>query len=188
MNSTQQKILDAAIEVFSRYGVRRATMGDVAEQAEVSRQTLYAAFKNKDEILATATEALGVQIMQRINAACAHSNSIADTLDAYILHAVLEPYDLMHKMPDARDLMSGVGKATDEVIRKMEADKAQLLQEQFRQYEDALTAAGTDAKTIADFFERASIGFKYSATDRTQLESLLATLKASVLAMLKLPQ
>ena len=51
MNETEQALLDAAMRVFSRYGVKRSSMSDLCEEAGVSRQTFYNNFRNKDDIL-----------------------------------------------------------------------------------------------------------------------------------------
>lgn len=51
MNQTEQALLDAAMRVFSRYGVKRSSMSDLCEEAGVSRQTFYNNFRNKDDIL-----------------------------------------------------------------------------------------------------------------------------------------
>ena len=37
--------------MFSRYGVKRTSMVDLAQEAGVSRQTLYNVFRNKDDVL-----------------------------------------------------------------------------------------------------------------------------------------
>ena len=44
-------ILDAAQQVFERYGARRANVEDVARAAGVSRSTLYRAYPNKEVLL-----------------------------------------------------------------------------------------------------------------------------------------
>ncbi len=44
-------ILDAAQQVFERYGARRANVEDVARAAGVSRSTLYRAYATKDDLL-----------------------------------------------------------------------------------------------------------------------------------------
>lgn len=46
----RQEILDAAEKVFFKKGVENATMDDVAEEAELSKATLYLYFCSKDEI------------------------------------------------------------------------------------------------------------------------------------------
>lgn len=48
----QQEILEAAREVFFKKGIRRATVDDVAAQAEVSKGTVYLYFQSKESILA----------------------------------------------------------------------------------------------------------------------------------------
>lgn len=48
----QQEILEAAKEVFFNKGIRRATVDDVAAQAEVSKGTVYLYFQSKESILA----------------------------------------------------------------------------------------------------------------------------------------
>lgn len=45
------RILDAARDVFERFGARRANVEDVARAAGVSRSTLYRAYPTKDALL-----------------------------------------------------------------------------------------------------------------------------------------
>ena len=47
----EAKVIAAATQVFMRYGYRRATMGDIAEAAGISRPALYLVFSSKEEIL-----------------------------------------------------------------------------------------------------------------------------------------
>jgi len=46
----RKDILDAAERVFFRQGVEKATMDDVAQEAELSKATLYLYFSSKEEI------------------------------------------------------------------------------------------------------------------------------------------
>jgi AcrR family transcriptional regulator len=48
----QQEILEAAREVFFEKGIHRATVDDVAAQAEISKGTVYLYFQSKESILA----------------------------------------------------------------------------------------------------------------------------------------
>jgi AcrR family transcriptional regulator len=48
---TQERALDAAVELVARWGVAKTTLGDVAKTAGMSRATLYRAFPGgKDEL------------------------------------------------------------------------------------------------------------------------------------------
>jgi TetR/AcrR family transcriptional regulator, repressor for uid operon len=51
MEETSARILDAAYEQFSRMGIRRSTMEDVARRAGVSRITVYRRFATKDVLV-----------------------------------------------------------------------------------------------------------------------------------------
>ena len=51
MDEKQVAIAEAAIRVISRYGVKRTTMQDIADEAGVVRQTLYNYYKKKDDVL-----------------------------------------------------------------------------------------------------------------------------------------
>ena len=66
MSEKQANIIEAATATFARYGVKRTTMGDIAEQAGISRQTLYSFYPNKDEILSAAIVSMADQMIQKV--------------------------------------------------------------------------------------------------------------------------
>lgn len=51
MDATRARVLDAAYEQFSRMGIQRSTMEDVARRAGVSRITVYRRFVTKDALV-----------------------------------------------------------------------------------------------------------------------------------------
>jgi AcrR family transcriptional regulator len=54
--NTKERILQAAEELFFRYGIRSITMDDIARHLSVSKKTLYRYFEDKDQIVATLTK------------------------------------------------------------------------------------------------------------------------------------
>jgi AcrR family transcriptional regulator len=52
----KEKIVDAALVTFSKYGYDRTRMEDVAEAAKVSKGRLYLYFKNKEELFYAISE------------------------------------------------------------------------------------------------------------------------------------
>jgi len=69
----RQQIIVAAKRVFSEKGFSRATMEDIAKEAELSPGTLYLYFKNKDELYAS----LSLRILQYILIRLEHLNTDA---------------------------------------------------------------------------------------------------------------
>ena len=183
MSDTKVKIIQAAVQAFTRYGVRRTSMGDVASAAGVSRQTLYSNFGNKDDLLAAAMTVVIDQIMQQLAKAWAQSETAEQVIDAYFEHAVYRPFSIMQQMPELKDLIHGVGSATALVGKQAEREKAKALAQQFAPYKPQLVASGTTPIAVAEFIVRVTNEFKFSATEFGELEGLMKTLKSSVLAM-----
>jgi len=52
----RQDLIDAALECFSSYGVRKTQLSDVAQRAGVSRATAYRAFAAKPDLIAAVVE------------------------------------------------------------------------------------------------------------------------------------
>jgi len=48
------KILDAAVRIFSRQGLRNTKISDIAEEAGIGKGTIYEYFKSKDEIFSAS--------------------------------------------------------------------------------------------------------------------------------------
>jgi AcrR family transcriptional regulator len=59
----RQQIIIAAKRIFSAKGFNKATMEDIAKEAEISPGTIYIYFKNKDELYAS----LSIRILQHLN-------------------------------------------------------------------------------------------------------------------------
>ncbi|MEP0942941.1 MAG: TetR/AcrR family transcriptional regulator [Rhizobiaceae bacterium] len=184
MGTKQEKIIVCAIEVFSRYGVRRTTMGDIAENAGVSRQTLYASYANKEEVLRAAVTHLTNGTKVEIQAAFEKTSSMSDKLDAYLQLAVMHYYQMLCQMPDAADLVSGFREIGAEELAFAERSKQDMLEVQFRPFEDQLGAHGLTPRAMAELFQTSSSNFKYNADDAEHLSRLLGSLKQTTLVML----
>jgi TetR/AcrR family transcriptional regulator, regulator of autoinduction and epiphytic fitness len=53
-SARQDRVLAVALEVFGRYGFRKASMDEIARSADISRQGLYLHFANKDALFRAA--------------------------------------------------------------------------------------------------------------------------------------
>jgi AcrR family transcriptional regulator len=52
MDQKYQDILDGAIQMFGRIGIRSVSMDDIAQELKISKKTIYVYFKNKEELIA----------------------------------------------------------------------------------------------------------------------------------------
>ncbi len=89
----RQQIIVAAKRVFSEKGFNKATMEDIATEAELSPGTLYLYFKNKEELYAS----LSLRILQYLHIRVSHVNKEPDLdpeqkLDA-LVDAMYDVYD-----------------------------------------------------------------------------------------------
>jgi AcrR family transcriptional regulator len=89
----RQQIIIAAKRVFSDKGFNKATMEDIAKEAELSPGTLYLYFKNKEELYAS----LSLRILQYLHIRVSHVNKERDLdpvkkLDA-LMEAMYDVYD-----------------------------------------------------------------------------------------------
>lgn len=170
------RVLDAATEVFSRYGFARTTMQDIAEQAGMSRPALYLDYANKDSIFTAVVRRMNARQLANIRAAIAPLPGLRDKL----LHACLtwgaHGVDLIEAHPDARDLFSLAFPAVQDMYDEFQVLLAQLLSE------PAIDAAlGASPAEVARAMTYAMRGFKDTATDGSDMRRLI-TLQVSLLA------
>lgn len=183
MSDHQEKLVEAAVRLFARYGVKKTSMALVAEEAGVSRQTLYSIFPSKDELLAAGMDSFVDQILANLTAEWPQCASIEDILDAYFRHAVYTPFQLLQKNPDLKDLLHGVGVHTQKVAVESDKRKARALAEQFAPFEAQLKAKGTNSKAIADLIVKTACELKFSVDRKKELETLLGTLRQAISAL-----
>jgi AcrR family transcriptional regulator len=65
----EDAVIDAALQVFLRKGLREATMQDIAEAAKVQRGSLYHAYGDKESLFLLAFERYSVDVVDAVTAA-----------------------------------------------------------------------------------------------------------------------
>ena len=184
MSPREQEIIGAAINVISRYGVRRTTMADIAAETGISRQTLYASFKNKDEVLVAVVRAFSAKKLETIVDAWSRLETVEEKIDAFFAVRIVPYFDQMRAMPDSGDLIGGFNAEGKAEIKKAEDEKAKALSSMFVPFEKALHQHGTTARALAGLIVSAADSFIFTARDREHLEALLESLKLAALCQL----
>jgi len=183
MNETEKKFAAAALAVFKRYGVRKATMEEIASEAGVSKPTLYATFRNKDAALGGAIQLAKGTAIQAVIHAWENANTLSEKLDVFFDELVLAGFDMLHNSPDASSFDTAVGDASLSAItetREAEIDAMQCVVNA----PDELAANGLEVQPFASFIVTSAMNAKRNAQSRTELEQYLSVLKDAVLGLL----
>jgi len=171
----RRALLEAAVQVFARYGFRKASMDDVARAAGVSRQGLYLLFSNKEELF---RRALDHSLSSQLSAALAVLSENRNGLEERLIGACDEWSGRFVGAfgADAADLMCAGTSLAGETMRKYEARFEQALA-------DALAASpmgtvcgtvGVCAAEVARVLHATARGLKQTCGSREDFRKSIA--------------
>jgi AcrR family transcriptional regulator len=89
----RQQIMVAAKRVFSLKGFSKATMEDIAKEAELSPGTLYLYFKNKDELYASLSLRILQYLLIRLEHVNAENNLTPDQMIESLKETMYDVYE-----------------------------------------------------------------------------------------------
>lgn len=181
MSETEEKLIHSAIRSFVRFGVRKTTMSDIAEEAGVSRQTLYTFFRSRDDILAASIRHASSKQLAAAMAKWDRLETLGDKLDAYFDEVVVAAYELIKNAPDAEYMITGYNEAGRAVIHEVHAERSEAIAEILAPYEKRIVGSGRSVAQLAHFIVVTAVGFKYLAESKNDLLDLLSSLKIAML-------
>lgn len=165
------RILEAAADVFMRYGFRRTTMGDLAQAAGVSRPALYLRYCNKEQIFTAVCRRFSAQILEEIRQGVAVQGDLLGQLRFAFELWLVRPFILMAQTPDARDLadcaLGFAREAVDEGYAAFEAELLRLLEA------DPGRVTGLGPAETAHILASTARGFKGTARSVEELRALV---------------
>ena len=183
MTEREASIARAAIRVYATKGVRRTTMTDIAQEAGVTRQTVYNAFPNTDEVLRAAIRLYIAGLWEKTHAAWQTSETLEAKLDVLFAQFVIDPWEFVHSSEEAAQLEQGYNDVGREEITAARAHFCDEVAPLFAPFEEALAQQGTSSRATAHYIKSAMEGIKYHSANREDLLVAIATLKASLLAL-----
>ena len=177
MTDRDKYILDAAVRLFSRYGVKRTSMGDLAEEAGVARQTLYNAYKNEDDVLRALIRYHTDMAIDEIKAGLDGVQDLGDQLDIIFNRMSVAGFDLVQATPNAQDIIEGFN-AIGQMELAASAEKFRSVIERILSpYETVLAGSGLSSADLSDFAQQSAKAASSEARDRDHLIGQLNTLK-----------
>lgn len=121
----KNKILESAIRQIKKYGIRRFTMDDIAQDLRISKKTLYQHFSSKNQLLGgVLSEAIELE-KKTTDEAVARGESWFDKLDAVLLvHSYSNiPYRLIDEInryfPEESNGVNMIGEYKSMVLRQL---------------------------------------------------------------------
>jgi len=136
-DATRARILDAVFACAERFGLGRTTMGDVAKEAHLARQTVYRYFPSRHDLLAALVLREEERLLERVREAIAPHSGLRPALEAAFTaslqtfreHPLLdkvmatEPHELLPFLTvEANPVMSMGMRLTEQVLATRAAD------------------------------------------------------------------
>lgn len=181
MLDREKNILNAAKTVFSQYGIKRTTMNDIAEHANISRQTLYNSFENKEAIFKAIIKLYAEETLNALHAHSDTSNDLSAGLDLVFHYLAFIPFDIIHGTPHGADVIEGIGNTAADELKQANDAFCKAIAEMLKPHEKHLKKSGTTTESLGELIAYAAIGMKQKANDRKQLEGLLSSFKLLIL-------
>src|SRR3954454_8187588 len=186
-NARRERVLAVALEVFARYGFRKASMDEIARSADISRQGLYLHFASKDALFRTA---VGKELDTALDEVARALNEegvdlerrVVGALDAWLgryVGSMLAPdiANMLHNPTMQLDDLVGPARATFDA-RVAAAIGAAMSEKERRRW-------GVTAEEIAEALHVVAQGAKYlSNAAKESREQCVARMAAAVRVVL----
>jgi len=132
-DDTRERILEAAIRRFSKFGYRRTSINDVAEEAGLARATVYLYWKRKEDLFVAGLEQFNARSWNLAETAAAKKGSAAERIRAMVLAQYGATSDIVHGTASGHELFQANlrlgGAVVEECLRHGEKLLTGLLQQ-----------------------------------------------------------
>lgn len=182
-SETEQKIIEGAIRTFLRFGAKKTTMSDIADAAGVSRQTVYDAFGNKDEVIRASISAVTTKNLAAAQERMVACTTLGERLRGYLEETIVRAFELLQTAGDVEELITAHNKAGKDEIARTRLRHRDFVAQMLAPYEAALVAQGQSVSQQANFIVTSGMSMKYGAASRDELEDLITSLVDAVCAV-----
>ena len=185
----REAILDAALACFSRYGLRRTAMEDIAREAGVSRAAVYHHFGGKDALFVGLVEALHEASLAEAEAAAAASAPLEERVRGVLEAKVVRFATLLAGSEHGEELLDGNHRLCGDVAAAAGVRHARILagvlEEAARAGELDLAGAGLAPEGAAALLLDAADGLKGRIADGADPDALRLRLGQLVAVLLR---
>jgi len=181
------KIIAAARHVFTRYGFKRTTMGEIAAAAGMSRAALYLVYPSKEDVLTAVVTRVFAAMLDEIRHGLGRFATAEEQLTFALDVWCVTGFELVQAAPDAKDLYESSYQFAAEVTARATADFVALVADVLDPLVRQQAKVALSSVQIAQVLASAVLGFKGSVTTTEQLRTLIARLITIILVSLDNP-
>lgn len=99
----REAILDAAERLMARYGYKKMTVDDLAQEVGIGKGTIYLYFPSKEEVALTIIDRIVARVMERLQRHAASPSSPAENLRQMLVDRVLIRIDSVQRYSESID-------------------------------------------------------------------------------------
>ena len=190
-DETRERILVAAIQRFSKFGYRRTSINDVADEAGLARATVYLYWRKKEDLFVAGLERFNSHSRDLAETAAAKPGSAAERIRAAVIAQYGATSDIVHGTASGHELFQANlqlgGAVVEECLRHGEKLLTRLLQQGIRDGEFDLRRSPTRpadvAHIIVSFAQNSLLDqhhtpLSYKTTLRKTLNFILDSIRA----------
>ncbi|HTO54188.1 MAG TPA: helix-turn-helix domain-containing protein [Myxococcota bacterium] len=164
--SAPENVLAAAFTCFSRYGYRRVSLEQIAQEAGVSRAALYLHFANKEDIFRAVSGQVHERAQQAAEAAAGTKGRVEQRIAAVLDAKYGKFYEIIHDSPHVSELLEErnrlCGDVSETYRKRFLRTLRSVLEDAERAGELDLSASGLDAGDAAELFVDSAKGLEMS--------------------------
>ncbi len=126
-DAVRNAILDAARDLFARYGYKKTTMEDIAQILRKGKSSLYYYFKNKEEIFQAVIELESLMLETKLIEVVKSNDFAKEKLRNYVIVRMETLRGLVNYQKAIREGMNGVYDFLNEVKNKGDKKEEEML-------------------------------------------------------------
>ncbi len=158
--SATDRVLQAAVTLFARYGFQRTSMADVAAEAKVARATLYLRFRDKRALFEGLAEWLVDEALSAAEAAWSADAGLTANLEGTILAKDLPLWRLLHA-PHGSEMLALDADLTRRHVERLDEGFAALLARRIGEQAGLDLGVFDGASGFGSFLAAAAAGLKH---------------------------
>lgn len=160
---TRRRILEAATDLFHRYGFKRTSVELLAAEAGVAKPTIYAYFEDKEAIFRAVVEVVCDDLLTAAREASERSAGIEERLAGMLAAKFTRYFEVVQASPHAEELISSQGRLGAEIVQRSDRAYLALLTSVIEESTLDTERVGLSASGAAHLFLRAASGATYDA-------------------------